>query len=241
VGEFSLDGATERLYGAFGDVPRPQRVAGCPHCVQPGEEASLVSRPLRELSADDLERYAFKAMSTWGTGEDFRYFAPRLLDLTASGVMPWPGFEVVCGKLDQAGVRTWAQLPAVEEFLRAFWTATLHRFPASPPVSEVMWGIVTVAGDLSPYLAEWERLATVACIRHLQEAAESELYSSRGGGRHPVAGAVTGPAGRLRQWLAGGAAADAVIARALQTDDEETLDQLTQAHNALVHLGLARA
>jgi hypothetical protein len=240
VAQPSLDEAAERLYDAFGDVPRPQRVEGCPHCVRPDEDLPLVSRPLREISPQDLSRYAFKAMSTWGTEADFRYFAPRVLDLTASGAMAWPGFEIVCGKLDQAGLRTWAQRPAVEEFLRAFWTATLHRFPSSPPVSEVMEGVATVAYDISPYLAEWERLDTAACVRHLREAAETELGSLRPGWRLAAAEAVTGSAGRLRQWLTAGAAADAVIARALQTDDEELLDQLTQAHDALSHLGWTR-
>jgi hypothetical protein len=240
VAELSLDEAAERLYGAFGDVPRPQRIEGCPHCVGPDEDLPLVSRPLRELSAEDLSRYAFKAMSTWGTEADFRYFAPRVLDLTASDAMAWPGFEIVCGKLDRAGLHTWTQRPAVEEFLRDFWTATLHRFPASPPISEVMEGIATVTRDISPYLAEWEWLDTAACIRHLHEAAESELRSLRPGWRLAATGAVTESAGRLRQWLTAGAAADAVIARALQTDDEELLDQLTQAHDALSHLGRAR-
>jgi hypothetical protein len=73
VAGLSLDEAAERLYDAFADVPRPRRVAGCSHCVSPAEELSLVSRPLRELSEVDLSRYAFKAMSTWGTGADFRW------------------------------------------------------------------------------------------------------------------------------------------------------------------------
>lgn len=236
----SLDEAAERLYGAFGDVPRPQRVEGCPHCVGSDGDLPLVSRPLRELTPQDLSRYAFKAISTWGTEADFQYFAPRVLHLTATGAMPWPGFENVCGKLDQAGLRTWAQRPAVEEFLRAFWTATLHQFPASPPISEVMEGVTRVALDISPYLAEWERLDTVACVRHLREAAESELSSLRPDWRLAATGTVTESAGRLRQWLTKGAAADVVIARALQTDDAELLDQLTRTHDALIHLGLAK-
>jgi hypothetical protein len=240
VAGLSLEEAAERLYDAFGDVPRPQRVEGCPHCTGPDEDLPLVGRPLRELSAQDLSRYAFKAMSTWGTAEDFRYFAPRVLDLTAAGAMAWPGFEVVCAKLSQAGLHTWTQQPAVEEFLRAFWTATLRQFPASVPVSEVAGGIAVVARDISPYLAEWERLDTAAYVRNLREVAESELNSLRPGWRLAEAGAVTESAGRLRQWLTTGAAADAVIARALQTDDEELLDQLTQAHDALSHLDRAR-
>jgi len=240
VTELSLEDATERLYVAFGDVPRPRRVEGCPHCTGPDEDLPLVSRPLRELSADDLSRYAFKAMSTWGTEADFRYFAPRVLDLTAAGAMAWPGFEIVCGKLGQAGLRTWTQRPAVEEFLRAFWTATLRRFPAAVPISEVTAGIAAVARDISPYLAEWERLDTAAYVRHLREAAESELSSLRPGWRLAPTSAVSESADRLRRWLTTGAAADAVIARALQTDDEELLDQLTKAHDALSHLGQAR-
>ncbi|HET7013870.1 MAG TPA: hypothetical protein VFI65_08170 [Streptosporangiaceae bacterium] len=183
MAELSLDEAAEQLYDAFGEVPRPQRIVGCPHCVEPGEDLPLVSRPLRELSAEDLSRYAFKAMSTWGTEADFRYFAPRVLDLTVSGAMDWPGFEVVCGKLDQAGLRAWSQRPAVEEFLRAFWTTTLHRFPASLPVSEAMWGVATVARDLSPYLADWERLATAASIRVVTP---DRPASSCDGSRHRI-------------------------------------------------------
>jgi hypothetical protein len=240
VAELALGEATERLYDAFGDVPRPRRVEGCPHCTGPDEDLPLVSRRLRELSAEDLSRYAFKAMSTWGTEADFRYFAPRLLDLAATGAMDWPGFETVCGKLGQAGLRTWTQRPAVEEFLRALWTATLHQFPASLPISEVTGGIAMVTSDISPYLAEWERLDITACVQHLREAAESELSSLRPGWRLAATGAVNGSAGRLRQWLTAGAAADAVIARALQTDDEELLDQLTRAHDALSQLGWAR-
>jgi hypothetical protein len=236
----SPDEAAERLYDAFGVVPRPQRVEGCPHCVGPDEDLPLVSRPLRELSAEDLSRYAFKAISTWGTEADFRYFAPRVLDLTASGAMAWPGFEIVCGKLDQAGLRTWTQRPAVEEFLRAFWTATLRRFPATVPISEVLAGVVRLAHDISPYIAEWERLDTASCVRNLREVAESELRSLRPGWRLAAAGADTESAGQFRRWLTAGAAADAVIARALQTDDEELLDELTRTHDALIHLGLAR-
>lgn len=240
MAELSLDEAVERLYDVFGVVPRPRRLEGCPHCVGPDEDLSLVSRPLRELSAQDLSRYAFKAISTWGTEADFRYFAPRVLDLTASGAMAWPGFQIVCGKLDMAGLRTWTQRPAVEEFLRAFWTATLRRFPATVPVSEVLEGVVRLARDISPYLAEWERLDNAACIRNLREVAESELHSLRPGRRLAAAGADDESAGQLRQWLTAGAAADAVIARALQTDDEELLDQLTRTHDALSHLGSAQ-
>jgi len=66
------------------------------------------------------------------------------------------------------------------------------------------------------------------------------LNSLRSGWRLALTSTVTESADRLRQWLTTGPAADAVIARALQTDDEELLDQLTKAHDALSHLGQAR-
>jgi hypothetical protein len=97
-----------------------------------------------------------------------------------------------------------------------------------------------VARDISAYLAEWEQIDTTACVRHLCEVAESELHSLRSGRRLAATSPVAESGGRLRQWLTAGAAADAVIARALQTDNEELLDQLTRAHDALIHPGLAR-
>jgi hypothetical protein len=75
----------DALYLAFAHRPRPARVRGCPCCVGAAREASLLAAPLRELDAETLGFYAFKAMSTFGREEDFLYFFPRIAELFAGG------------------------------------------------------------------------------------------------------------------------------------------------------------
>ncbi|MEV3978127.1 hypothetical protein [Nonomuraea sp. NPDC049758] len=50
----------------FGAVARPASVPGCPHCVEPGEQACLLSGPVPAIEAGSLARYAAKALTTWG-------------------------------------------------------------------------------------------------------------------------------------------------------------------------------
>jgi hypothetical protein len=79
------DGRIEALYVAFSHRPRPRAIEGCPCCVGRAREEALLSRPLRAVGADILGFYAFKAMTTFGSEEDFLYFLPRILELEARG------------------------------------------------------------------------------------------------------------------------------------------------------------
>ncbi|MGH3376898.1 MAG: hypothetical protein ACRDP6_19390 [Actinoallomurus sp.] len=63
-------------------------MTGCPHCVDQEEDRPLLDRPLRSLSPEALSRYAAKALSTWGGVEEFRYFAPRLIECAAADEFP---------------------------------------------------------------------------------------------------------------------------------------------------------
>ncbi|WP_236606164.1 hypothetical protein [Sandaracinus amylolyticus] len=56
-----LRDAIEQLYRVFARYPRPPAVRGCPCCVTDADRARLHRAPLRDLTADDLKRYAFKS------------------------------------------------------------------------------------------------------------------------------------------------------------------------------------
>lgn len=71
----------EGLYAAFARYPLRARIEGCPHCDLGGAERGLHAKPLRELDEDDLGRFPFKAMSTFGDVDDFRHFFPRIAEL----------------------------------------------------------------------------------------------------------------------------------------------------------------
>ncbi|MBC6456988.1 hypothetical protein [Actinomadura sp. HBU206391] len=225
----------ERLYRAFADVRRPARVEGCPCCVEPDADRPLLTRPLRALTAQDLSRYGAKALNTWGGADDFRYFAPRLLELSTAGDLDWPDIEIVFGKLAQAGWPQWPQRRAIEEFMAAFWSDTLARHPRRPRIDAVLCALGCAGADLAVRLTEWEELAGEPPVRHLHELATSELTWSRGRPRLRNAfWDTTGPQYReVIDWLTGGAAAAAVSAAFARADSEERLGLLAEIDQAL--------
>ena len=96
--------AIERLYRAA-DRPAPRAMEGCDCCVTPVERAALLAKPLRSLAASDLEGYASSAVLTVGTGDDLRYFWPRLAELSLGGELVTDS-EIVFTKPARAEWRT---------------------------------------------------------------------------------------------------------------------------------------
>lgn len=80
----ALASAIDDLYATFANY-RVDRVEGCPCCVSAEDIQRLHSRRLRDLTGEDLSRFAFKALSTWGTLADLKHFLPRILELISLG------------------------------------------------------------------------------------------------------------------------------------------------------------
>lgn len=99
------------LYHAFATYRHPTRLEGCPCCTSADESAELLAVPLASLPADRLDRYAFKATTTWGTLADYKYFLPRILELSRSGALLCD-LEVTLGKL---GYNRFADWPESEQ------------------------------------------------------------------------------------------------------------------------------
>ena len=94
--------ATAKLYKVF----KPHRLGndfvGCEHWVTTEDSAALASKPMRQLSVADLKRFAFKAMSTWGTVRHFKHFLPRMLELLLDNFTDFDFPEVLIRKLNYA-------------------------------------------------------------------------------------------------------------------------------------------
>jgi hypothetical protein len=149
-----LQQAVEGLYLAFGGYSLSS-LEGCPCCVSVADKGKVTHRALRELTQDDLGRYAGKAMTTWGTVDDFKHFLPRLFELTAAFRAPYEEY-VVLSKLDYGRWRTWppAEVAAVERYLLTLWDVVL--------VSEA-WhfhdyfeALASIYPDFEELLARWE-------------------------------------------------------------------------------------
>ncbi len=157
----SFEAAVEALYAAFKRYKLARVVYGCPHCTSEADQHRIRARPLRELGATDLQRFAFKAMTTWGDADDLRHFLPRLLELVARfGSVGDTDGEIVLGKLNYAHWENWPpkERAAIRAFLWAWWQWHLN----APTPADGRWSepdalamIAVVEGDLTPYLSAW--------------------------------------------------------------------------------------
>jgi predicted protein tyrosine phosphatase len=102
-----LAAALDRAYQAFEDVWRPRRIEASPYSA-PADVAALIAVPLRDLTDEQIGAYAGSAMLTIGSGEDYNYFVPRILELAVSAPF-WIGTEPerIAERLDMAGWRAW--------------------------------------------------------------------------------------------------------------------------------------
>ena len=99
------------VYAAFASYSRPRDFPACQCCLSDEEKKLLLRRQLMELGADELSRYAASVFLTVGSAADFKYFLPRILDLSVNEKFDWPVPEVVLGKLRLAD---WDQWPVSE-------------------------------------------------------------------------------------------------------------------------------
>lgn len=150
----ALGDALERLYAVFMRYPLDPKMEACAHCVSAAEVARLSSVPLRQLSADDLQRYSFKAITTWGTVLDFKHFLPRLIELCAQGDIVH-GVDSTRNNLLHADWETWPQdeRVAIIEFLRAAWPMQTRRY--YDDAEKWHETLVALGEDGFPFLRSW--------------------------------------------------------------------------------------
>lgn len=170
-----LSEAVENLYRAFEGYRRRANTEPCSHCHTPEEEHRLHSKPLRNLTADDLKQYAFDALYTWGNEHDFKHFLPRLLELAVALEDPGLDFvdpEALFRKLPFASWSTWPQTErnALSLFMNAMWRAALNSEPEELDWDGVAQWLCALAGceeNLFPYLQMWTEEPSLAAHRNL--------------------------------------------------------------------------
>jgi hypothetical protein len=167
-----MDDAINNLYMAFAAYRIGDDFDGCDCCVDPKHSVTLTSRPLRELTFGDLERYASKAMTTWGNVRHFKHFLPRILELSIEHRDDFLDLAVVFGKLAYANFDAWPQREkeAVNQFFAEYWDRQL----AEPIVGAIEDAIDTVLCAISNalpsvqlLLKKWINTPTDNAKRHL--------------------------------------------------------------------------
>ena len=98
-----------RLYEIFERYGRPKDFPACECCLSRDEKILLLKPSLKELGADLLGKYAADVFFTVGSEADFKYFAPRILELAVHGEFLWPDPEVALAKLRLADWERWPE------------------------------------------------------------------------------------------------------------------------------------
>ncbi|MGD1847982.1 MAG: hypothetical protein ACFB10_21525 [Salibacteraceae bacterium] len=149
-----LSAATKELYQAFEKYPF-RLTTGSPLTVSEKDKAILHSKPLRLLGDEELSRYAFKAMTTWGELNDFKHYLPRIFELAATRELGVATF-VVLGKLDHGEWKTWepVEQETITNFLKAWWSYDINCAPYFD--AENFVEIHKKTNDLDGMLQQWD-------------------------------------------------------------------------------------
>jgi hypothetical protein len=181
-----LSAAIERLYMVFEPYQLSRSKSFCMHCVTKEEDWALRSKPLRDLHASDVSRYWWKAISTWGTVDQFKHFLPRLLEILVSEkVRDNP--EILLKKLKYGGLTEWPEVErqAVNSFCNAFWQCALGQhplhelFPSFPSIDLCLCSIAQIVDDLSSLLDLWEHDVRPAAKLHMIDFADENVPDIR--------------------------------------------------------------
>lgn len=234
----TLRAAIEGLYATFAKYPLAEHVEGCPCCVSDADHALLYSAELRQLDQHDLETFAFKTMSTWGSADDFRHFLPRILELLAEVSPDWIATDVVLTKLGYGHWLTWpdAEQKAITTFFQALWADILSRFPHRFDAGGYLLGVAEATDEASPYLAAWPIAGSLPAAKHFAVFVE----------RHSAGRPADAPsaANQITAWLRDPARRSELEQAffALGADDQETAATLSKAMDTLsMYYGAASA
>lgn len=166
--EDELRSRVDDLYEIFGPYRLAARISPDPCFPGACDDRPLRAAPLRQLPPSAFQMYLWKAVSTWGSTEDFKHFLPRILEIVAN-----PNFagdaeldtDFLFHKLLYVEWPEWPrnERGALSNFFCALWKAVIGRAVvqsdcASYPRDALVWlGDLTLGGqDVDPLLIQWE-------------------------------------------------------------------------------------
>jgi hypothetical protein len=175
--QIALQATIEELYTTFANYPLRHPVEGCSCCVSRADQERIASKPLHQLDGSDLERFAWKALSTWGDENDLKHFLPRLLELLSDGQQrrDLPDPFIIFGKLRYGHYERWPEQEqeAIINYLLALWRWILAGHSGQNggdlPAGECLTALLDGIDDFAPFLNAWREMRTSSSLRQLAE------------------------------------------------------------------------
>lgn len=143
----ALDGLYATFYPSAGSEHQGSR--------QPPGEADLNSIMTNVLRLQEIDRH--------------KYILPRALELLAEEVVDSADYAWVIMNKIAAYWHDWphGERIAIQVFMRAWWRATLSRFPRRLDVFEFLGIVGIMQVDIRPYLSYWVSRTDGSAMRHL--------------------------------------------------------------------------
>jgi len=168
-----LTDAIEALYTAFAPNRIGERIHFSPLKDYGHHEQVLLATPLRELTQDNLDPYAFSAMTTFGGVEEFRHFFPRIAELvTRQGYVGALDFDPLLRKLEYGQWTTWPEREraAIKDWLAAFERGFFDD-PDGPSVGiDELWHAAQLRSATERFVDRWLAATTEAANDELGHA-----------------------------------------------------------------------
>lgn len=181
--DVSIVNALEAVYHAF-EVPVPSTIEGCPCCIATRGVDILLTTPLRDLTGQALWRYVSGVFYTVGSVQDFRYFLPRILDISVNDPGNANGPEIVLGKLGLANWQTWSsrERRAIEGLVDAWFERALSQDLAGGDdywiggeVESVLCGAARAGFSLDRWLVRLQEPFAAPVLADLRERVPGQL------------------------------------------------------------------
>jgi hypothetical protein len=164
--EQQLRSSVEQLYRVFRSYALAAYIEPDPCFPNCCDDRPLRAAPLHLLPPEAFRMYQGKAITTWGSVDDFKQFLPRLLELLAwrvqgSDLMYIDSF-LVFSKLQYAHWRTWParECTAIADFIESFWIYSIGE-PRHPlefyDIKRQLEDMAAAFTYLSPFLDHWNQ------------------------------------------------------------------------------------
>ncbi len=125
---------------------------------------------MKELTGEDLSLFAGKVILTWGDENDYRFYLPRILELTAELKTPYDIWTLY-SRLEDANWKTWNddEQTAISDFTIELWNNLLtdNSEKAEWEFKDYFHSIAYFYPDFSEILKVWETNDSFASIKHL--------------------------------------------------------------------------
>lgn len=175
----ALESSIDDLYLVFSRYPNPEKIDGCPCCVDRKTSRRMLHGALRDIDEDEIWSYVFSAFLTIGDVPDFKFFLPRILELQAQHQATAIDPEVALSKLVYADWDNWktAEHEAVRAYLKAAFAALLALplqewpFDDGHLIDSWVCGLSRAVESIEPYLE------LLGASEHQEKAARFQEHS----------------------------------------------------------------